>query len=112
MAKKNNIVRYSMEEIKAKIARGEDQTSWAKIASMTEAELEASIAADPDEAGMEMDWSKAMIGMPRPKTMVNLRIDPHILEFFKKSGRGYQTRINAVLKAFVEAQEHAHEKNH
>lgn len=38
-----------------------------------------------------------------PKASVSLRIDVDVLEWFKSRGRGYQTRINAVLRAFKEA---------
>ena len=37
------------------------------------------------------------------KQAVSLRLDADILEFFRKTGKGYQTRINAVLRSFVEA---------
>jgi uncharacterized protein (DUF4415 family) len=35
-----------------------------------------------------------------PKTSVSLRVDADVLEWFKRQGPGYQTRINAVLRAF------------
>jgi len=38
-----------------------------------------------------------------PKASVSLRIDVDVLDWFKARGRGYQTRINAVLRAFKEA---------
>jgi uncharacterized protein (DUF4415 family) len=38
-----------------------------------------------------------------PKASVSLRIDADVLEWFKMRGSGYQTRINAVLRAFKEA---------
>ena len=41
--------------------------------------------------------------MPEPKKAVSLRIDPDILDFFKSQGKGYQTRMNAVLRAYMEA---------
>lgn len=37
------------------------------------------------------------------KNSVTLRIDHDVLEWFKEKGRGYQTRMNAVLKAYVKA---------
>jgi uncharacterized protein (DUF4415 family) len=42
--------------------------------------------------------------LPGAKEMVTLRLDPDVLAWFRKSGRGYQTRINAVPSAFVEAE--------
>jgi len=38
-----------------------------------------------------------------PKASVSLRIDADVLDWFKAQGAGYQTRINAVLRAFREA---------
>jgi len=38
-----------------------------------------------------------------PKTLVSLRIDADVLNWFKASGNGYQTRINAVLRAYKDA---------
>ena len=37
------------------------------------------------------------------KTSISLRVDADVLDWFKAQGRGYQTRINAVLRAFKDA---------
>jgi uncharacterized protein (DUF4415 family) len=42
--------------------------------------------------------------MPEPKTTVTIRLDREVLNWFKREGRGYQTRINALLRAYMEAQ--------
>jgi uncharacterized protein (DUF4415 family) len=104
MAKNENIVRYTLEEIQAIIAAGGDKSDWAKANAMTEEELEAAIASDPDEAGMIVDWSKATTVMPEPKAVLNMRVDRDVLDYFKHQGKGYQSRINAVLRTFVEHQ--------
>lgn len=49
-------------------------------------------------------WADAEIRMPANKKGVYLRIDPEVLDWFKKQGKGYQTRINAVLRRYMEAQ--------
>jgi uncharacterized protein (DUF4415 family) len=85
--------------------RGECRSNWTKAGSITPAALERSVAADPDEAGMLVDWNDAALEMPEPKAVLNMRIDRHVLEFFRRSGPGYQTRINAVLRAYVKGQE-------
>lgn len=56
------------------------------------------------EQEFEVDWASARVVTPEPKQMISLRLDPDILAFFKAEGRGYQTRINAVLRAYMEAQ--------
>lgn len=48
-------------------------------------------------------FKKMVIRMPRKKTAVSIRLDAGLIRWFKKRGRGYQTRINAVLHAYVEA---------
>ena len=107
MRKRGNIVSYSAEELKEMIARGEDQTDWARVDAMTEAELEAAIASDPDWADIPRDWcTHATPCYPDgAKAQIRLRIDPDLLAWFKRQGPGYQARINAALRAFVEAHE-------
>lgn len=84
-----------------------DKTDWARIAAMTDSEIEHAVASDPDTFIPDAKWfDKAQIVMPKIKKTVTLRLDPDVLKWFKHDGRGYQTRINAVLRAFVKAQEH------
>jgi uncharacterized protein (DUF4415 family) len=49
-------------------------------------------------------WQKAVLILPEGKERLTLRLDREIVDFFKRGGRGYQTRINAVLRAYVKAQ--------
>jgi len=51
-------------------------------------------------------WSSARVVMPSGKTSVHLRLDSDVVEWFKANGKGHLTRMNAVLKAYVEAQKH------
>jgi uncharacterized protein (DUF4415 family) len=102
MRKKSATVRYTAKQIKAKIARGEDRTNWAKVNATTPARLQASIRADADDIQSEPDWTQSVMGIPSPKDHINIRIDHDVLEWFKKNGRGYQTLMNNVLRAFVQ----------
>jgi uncharacterized protein (DUF4415 family) len=77
-------------------------TDWARIDAMTEEELDQAIAADPD-SDPPVDWSKARFIVRKPKESVHLRVDPDVLAWFRKQGRGYLTRMNAVLRAYMEA---------
>lgn len=103
MANNEHTVRYTAEEIDDMLRRGESQTDFAALDTMTEEELEASI--DPEEEG-EFDWSTIQVGFPGPKERLTVRFDVNIVEWFKRQGPGYQTRMNEVLKSYVEAQEH------
>ncbi len=105
MQKCENIVRYSAEELRELRNRGESQTDWARFDAMTEEELEAAIASDPEEPKeWEYDWSSLRVAIPGPKEQLTLRLDRDIVDWFKGAGKGYQTRINAVLKSYVQAQ--------
>jgi uncharacterized protein (DUF4415 family) len=103
MAKKNDTVRLTAKQIKAKLKRGEDRTDWKKIDAMSSAALEASIKADHDDVDGEPDWTQAVMGMPPRKEHINIRIDSDVLGWFRAHGRGYQTMMNNVLRAFVQA---------
>jgi uncharacterized protein (DUF4415 family) len=106
MRKRSDMVRYSAEQLDAMRRRGESRTDWTKVDAMTEAELEASIVADPDDVHEVPDWSQAVLGLPPHKEHINIRIDADVLAWFRQTGRGYQTRMNNVLRAFVESRRH------
>ncbi len=92
MSEKTTFVRYTMSEIDAMRARGEDET-------------------DPDapeaEPLGEDFWKNAKVVMPRGKTSVHLRVDNDIVDWFKAHGKGHLTRMNAVLRSYMEAHKHS-----
>jgi uncharacterized protein (DUF4415 family) len=91
VANGKDIRRYSADELREMVARGEDQTDWARVDSMTEEELERAIADDPDWRDVPRDWYKdAEAVRPTPKVAISIRLD-------------WQTRINAVLRAYADA---------
>ena len=100
MQKSESISRYTAEELEEMRAAGLSKTNWARVDAMTEEELEASI--DHDEEG-EFDWSNVMTEIPGPKQQLTVRFDADIIEWFKAQGAGYQTRMNAVLRSYVDA---------
>lgn len=81
--------KFSLSDIKAMRARGEDAT-----------------APDAPEAQSLGDdfWKSAKVVMPTGKTSVHLRLDSDIVDWFKARGKGHLTRMNAVLRAYVESQ--------
>ena len=103
MENENTIKTYTTADLEARRARGESKTDLARVRAKSEAELEQDIAADPDFCDVPNDWyvaAKAL--MPTPKKLLSLRLDPEVIDWFKEQGPGYQTRMNAVLRAFVE----------
>jgi uncharacterized protein (DUF4415 family) len=105
MAKREDIRSYTSTELLEMLARGEDESDWEAVRAKTEEQLEADIASDPDWADIPHDWYKdAELVDPRKKKLMSLRLDADVVDWFKAQGDGYQTKMNAVLKAFVEAQ--------
>lgn len=49
------------------------------------------------------DFFEKAVLWPGTKKQITLRLDPDVIDFFKKKGRGYQSMINAVLRKYVEA---------
>ncbi len=82
------------------------QTDWERVRKTSDREIDRQIREDPDTAPeIDESWIReAELVVPSPKDPVSIRLDRDILVFFRRAGRGYQTKINAVLRAFVEAQ--------
>ena len=49
-------------------------------------------------------WKAAKLTMPEPKERLTIRVDHDVVQWLKRGGRGYQTRINAILRSYMEAQ--------
>jgi len=84
-------VRYSLSEIEALRERGEDPTR--------------PDAREAESLGKDF-WRSARIVVPPGKTSIHLRLDRDVVEWFKGRGKGHLTRMNAVLRAYVDAQKH------
>lgn len=83
--------------------RRKGKTDWARFDAMTDQDIEAAIANDPDWEGIEdIDWSQAVLVVPTRKKAISIRIDEDVLDFFKREGDGYQRRMNAVLRSYME----------
>jgi uncharacterized protein (DUF4415 family) len=74
-----------------------------KLRKVTDEEIEASIANDPDwQEFKDIDWSNAVLVIPPKKKAISIRVDEDVLDYFKKEGAGYQRRINAVLRSYMQ----------
>lgn len=51
----------------------------------------------------DAEWVKAVAELPNTKQQITLRLDAEVLDFFRNTGKRYQSRINAVLRSYVEA---------
>jgi len=99
---KNDITRqYTAAELKAR--RGESRTDWGKVDATDEADLERLIAEDEGERGLQPDWTRAELVLPKPRQSVHLRLEPEVVEFFRSQGKGHIARMQAVLKMYADA---------
>lgn len=93
-----------MPEKKAARAEG-DRTDWKRVRSFTEADVERMAAGDAENpATRATDWAEATIGLPPRKTRIHASLDSDVVSWFRRQGRGYQTRMNAVLRKYMETQ--------
>ncbi|MCW5696708.1 MAG: BrnA antitoxin family protein [Bauldia sp.] len=96
----------SEKRIKSSSAKGmresDSRTDWSRVDAQTDRAIDERIESDEDWAEFgNVDWSQAVIVVPNRKQAISIRLDPDVLEYFRAQGPGYQSRINAVLRAFV-----------
>ena len=88
----------------SKSAKRKGTTDWKRIRAMKDTDIAYTDAAPRTKPD---DWLKAVAhrGLPIPtrKEQIALRVDADVLEWYRAQGPGYQTRINAVLRAFRDA---------
>lgn len=87
-------------------------TDWARVAAMDDAELTRNAESDPDNLPIPEALAAASRRLrledflPESKEKISLRLDRDVLEWFRAhGGRGYQTRINAALRAYIHDQD-------
>ena len=90
----------------ALLNKEEDKTDWEALRR----EEAAGIDPEPDPEEGNIDWSRMQVEMPQPKQPVSVRLDADVIDYFKAQGKGYQTRMNAVLRSYMLA--HSGEGSH
>ncbi|MDR1489186.1 MAG: BrnA antitoxin family protein [Desulfovibrio sp.] len=85
----------------------QDKSMWDKVAAMSDEQAEVAAMSDPDNAPTDaMFWVDVDMQEPDArKVPIHIRVAPDVLDFFKKDGPGYQTRINRVLEQYVNWQQ-------
>jgi uncharacterized protein (DUF4415 family) len=80
------------------------RTDWQRVSLMSEQEITRVARSDPDAQATDQEfWKDARIVLPQDKHPVTLRMDRDVLDWFKSHGPRYQSRINAVLRSYMEA---------
>src|SRR5438093_13075053 len=85
--------------VKKRTSRKVSRTNWARIDALRDDEIDFS---DIPEQGKAF-FTRAVLRLPTPKATITIRLDCQVLDWFKAHGRGYHTRINALLRAYMEA---------
>ena len=85
--------------MKAKNTTKESRTDWKRLQKISNSDIDLSDVPKLDKSF----FAKAQIRMPKKKKAVSIRLDSDILDWFKHDGKGYQTKINAILRAYVKA---------
>ena len=79
------------------------RTDWAKLRRLSDAEITQRVGSDPDvRATDEEFWKDARAVWPVRKAAVTVRLDIDLLKWFRRE-RGYQSRINSILRAYMNA---------
>src|SRR5881394_214919 len=94
--KKENIVTRKWGD------RRKGKTDWARVDKLTDEDIARADANDPDAAPIDIDWSDAVLVIPPKKKAFSIRVDEDVLDYFKSQGDGYQRRINAVLRSYMQ----------
>jgi len=81
-------------------SKNTSQTDWERVDALSDNEIDTS-----DIPPLDDDFfANAELKMPEPKQSITIRVDKDVLDWFKSQGKGYQTRMNAVLRMYVEGQ--------
>jgi uncharacterized protein (DUF4415 family) len=76
------------------------RTNWKRVDALRDSEIDLS---DSPELGSK--FFGHAIRWPGKKKQITLRLDPDVLGFFRRHGKGYQTAINAVLRHYMQSQQ-------
>jgi uncharacterized protein (DUF4415 family) len=96
---KSNTVKLTLDPDNLPPLTAEQKARLAALAAMTDDQIDTSDAPYRPDAV----WVKAAAQLPKTKQQITLRLDADVLDFFKHTGTRYQSRINAVLRSYVEA---------
>jgi uncharacterized protein (DUF4415 family) len=94
--KKENIVTRKWGD------RHKGKTDWARVDKLTDEDIAKAVANDPDAVPIDIDWSDAVLVIPAKKKAISIRVDEDVLDYFKSGSEGYQRRINAVRRSYMQ----------
>ena len=104
----DDVTRITLDEAKEM----ESQTDWEALEKKTDEEIREAVEDDPDTHFLDEDWFEAatFVNPSAEKERISIRLDEDILEFFRSQGRGYQSRINKVLREYMTVRQYKGEE--
>ena len=80
-----------------------ESSDWKRLRSLSDRQIRRAIESDPEARPTDAEfWKKARVVIPAAKRTITIRLDADLLEWLRKQ-KGYQTRINAVLRTYMDA---------
>jgi uncharacterized protein (DUF4415 family) len=96
-----------MREKRTGTASSKERSDWKRVRSLTDRQIRRSIEGDPNVRPTDAAfWKKARVVTPAAKQTITIRLDADLLTWLRKR-KAYQTRINAVLRAYMDANRRA-----
>ncbi len=74
-------------------------TNWDSLRVLSDKDIDTSDIPPLEESF----FASAKLRLPQGKTLITIRLDNDVLDWLKSQGKGYQTRINAILRTYMEA---------
>lgn len=78
-------------------------TNWERLERLTDDDIDTSDIPEPTPEQFARAILRRGLKPVSSKKQVTLRVDSEVLDWFKAQGKGYQTKINALLRAYMEA---------
>ncbi|HZQ14226.1 MAG TPA: BrnA antitoxin family protein [Pseudolabrys sp.] len=93
---------HIVEHANGKLERRKSETDWARVDALTDKDIEEAVGNDPDAVPPDFNWNEAVFVIPPKKKPISIRVDEDVLDYFKQEGAGYQRRMNAVLRSYMQ----------
>ena len=92
-----------MKEKRTGTSSAKNGSDWKRVRSLSDRQIRRAIQSDPEARPTDAEfWKKARVVLPAGKQTITIRLDPDLLAWLREQ-KGYQTRINAVLRAYMDA---------
>lgn len=89
--------------MKKKTISNKSQTDWKRVDAQTDADIDLSETPEISAEIFARSIVRRGLKVAPRKTQLTLRVDSDVLEWYKQHGAGYQTKINALLRSYMEA---------